>query len=179
MARARVRFNAQKAAENLFRKFEKIKETKSLQAEIGQKTVEAVKAKAKIGKPLNNTKTYPKLKRMTIIRREYLERFNQLDPSYKLRKPMTFTGQLMKAIRFSVEAGKVFIFVADTDRRPYKTGPGSKEKNPPDNKTLYGFLREKGFFLFTAKGINGDAALMKRINAVVKRHLRRSLRRKA
>lgn len=176
MARSRINFNSAAAAARLFRAFNKVTRSNQLKNEIGEFVVGRIRGEARRGRPLNTRRKFPPLKTMTKANRRYLSNFNRVDPVYQPNfSNLTFTGQLIDAVTFSKDDRGVTIFVDNTKRKPYKTGPNSSQKNPPTNQELDGFLRKIGFRLFTSQGVKAEIVIEQRIKQLVLRSLRRAL----
>lgn len=177
---AKVKFNSQRAANDLFKQFNRVKKTKVMNDEIVDFLVERIKGEARRGRPLNNGRKFKALKSLTIENRRRLANFNKTHPAFAPTKSnLTFSGQLINAVSGSFERDVNIIEIAETKRTGYKTGPRSRDKNPPTNKELQQQLLKisKSFAVFTDKGIRSDPKITKRIKNIVLRFLRRSLRR--
>ena len=174
-----VKFNSQKAAEDLFAKFEKVKVNKQMNKEICTFLEARIRGEARRGKPFNNNRSFKSLESLTIENRNRLKAFNKTHPSFAPAKSnLTFTGQLIDAIICVFNGKANVISVNNSARKPYKTGPSSSQKNPPTNAKLYEYLLDisSGFSLFTKKGIESDDKVFKRIKSIVLKTLRRSLK---
>jgi len=176
MAKVKVRFDQAAAVDRVLKVFKKVKQNKQMNKEIGEFVTDRIRFEARREKPLNNSRKFPNLKDSTIENRRRLAKFNATHPSFTPPKSnATITGQLLEAVLYRVFRGAVEIFVSDKPRTPYRTGPSSRQKKVITNKEVDEFLRIIGFNIFTAKGINSDPKITKRINTIVKRTLRRAL----
>ena len=176
---ARVRFNSKRATQDLLRRFNKVKENKQLQKDIGEFIVARIKAEARRGRPLNDSRKFKPLKSLTIASRKRLAQFNKTHPTFSPRKSnLTFTGQLIDAVDYEVKDNDIFILVADSQRSPIRTGPNSRQRKTPTNQRLQQFLIDisKSFAIFTGKGLKSEPRIAKRVKSIVLRFLRRSLR---
>lgn len=186
--------------------FKKVRESQQMLKEVGEFTSARIKAEARRGKPLNGTRSFPPLKETSVIIRESLSRTNETHITYKAgRSNLTFTGQLIDAIRYMVTGTKVSIDIEDSARAPYRTRDRLSKKElgglrnsignlkatskfvaktrttgqltpPPTNKELDRDLRRRGFVLYTAKGIESDDHVLRRINNIVKKFVRRAIK---
>lgn len=176
MAKVNVKFNVQAAVARLEKTFEKVKLNKQMNREIGELVTKDIRFQARRGKPLNKNRKFPDLKGSSIRIREELARFNSTHPSFSPPKSnATFTGQLLDAVTFKIVRGLVSIFVDNTKRKPIKTGRRTSEEEIFNNKEVDEYLRLLGFKIFTAQGVKNEKRLVKRINTIVKRTLRRAL----
>lgn len=155
--------------------FKKVAQDKQMYNEIGVYVTKTVQAKVRTGKPLNNTGAFPALKDTTKKIREKLAKINETHPNFKPSKSnLTFTGQLVNAIGFKFTGrGFITLLVKDSVRRPYY---GEYGKTPPLNSELDKDLRKMGFYMFTARGIDRDKQINKRIKAIALKYLRKALR---
>ena len=186
--------------------FKKVRESEQMLRDIGEFTSERIKAQARRGKPLNDDKTFPALKKTSVAIRETLAETNSTHPTFKpSRSNLTITGQLIDAIKYYVKKKIVFIDIEDSPRTPYrtrgrlsskglksirksignlkatskfvaKTKTTGQDSPPPTNKELDADLRTRGFILYTAFGIESDESVMKRINGIVKSYVRRAIK---
>ena len=149
---------------------------------IGNIVVERVAFSAKRGKPLNDSKDFPTLDDKTIERRAELSEFNKTTNVYKAdRSNLSFTGQLLNSLSFVKLKSKAFLveIMFSGNRTPYKTGPKSTAKLTDANRTnqaLAETLNDKGFTVFSAKGIESEKALIRRIVNEVRSYIRKNLR---
>ncbi len=179
MAKVRIKPETVLAAQiSIGRKFEKLKRNKQMLNEIGEVVTARVRMEARRKKPLNDTRTFPPLKQGTIARRKALSKVNETHKSFKPGKSSaTFTGQLLDAVIHKVKQPIVEIFVDNTRRKDLKGARGKKsEQQIMFNDELAKELEQRGFVIFTAKGIKRHKKLAKRINNVVRRTLRRALK---
>lgn len=177
--KVKMSFDAKSATVTLKKQLDKVINNKQLQTEIGLDLVKTVKAQARLGKPLNNTRTFKDLSSITKQQREYLARFNNPGPVFSPEKAnVTMTGQLLDGLTFDVGKNGLIELFFKGKRRPYFTGPKSKQtltsKNDTNDK-VYKNLLDLGFVVFTKLGIERDKGFMKRTNSKVKKYLRRSL----
>jgi len=113
----------------------------------------------------------PKLKESTIDRRKTLIRQgNASEFSEAKRSNLTLSGQLLKALRFSVETAVSTIKFSLSDyRRPYKGAKG-QELEKKTNSEIKADLESRGFrFLFISKKLT--SRLQSKLKAEVRRQL--------
>lgn len=179
LAMPKVKFNANRAGRQFVKDVNKTFKSAALQDKVGNLVVERIQLQARRGKPLNDTKSFPKLTKVTKKIRKRLGGINKTHPSFRPSKShLTFTGQLIDAITFSISRRTGWIFFVDkSKRRPINLGKNKKEEKPPNNEKLSRDLDKRGFILFTAKGLKSDVKLLARIKKIYLRFLRRQLRR--
>lgn len=155
--------------------FGKVTENKQMRKEIGEFVVGRIQGEARRGKPLNDSGTFPPLKESTKIIRQSLATKNPTHPTFSVnRSNATFSGQLIDSIVFELGKTVIQIFVDNTRRIPIV---GAKDAdNNKTNKEVDKDLRRRGFFLYTAKGIDSNARIGKRINNIVKKFVRRAIK---
>jgi hypothetical protein len=155
--------------------------------EIGDFVSNRIRSEGRRGKPYNKDRSFPALEKSTIENRKYLSLFNFTSDVFSpKRSNVTLTGQLWDSIGHMILKNTVFIqFFGKRD--PYTTGPGGKlQKLKGPNKTNQGLadMLAKGiksknglkkYVAFEASVIENDVKINKRINAIVKRYLRRAL----
>lgn len=157
--------------------FSKVRKSKAMRVEIGEFVVNRVRAEARRGKPLNDARFFPSLKGSTVKRREKLSRINSTHPTFKAsRANITFTGQLVNALTYRLDAEGIFIEVADTARKKIKLLKGGDSEEVLTNQELNEFLRQLGFEFYTASGIERETKILNRINNIVKRYVRRAIK---
>lgn len=177
MAKVNLKFNKQRLEADVIKRIESVTDSKELKQEIGLFATDRIRFQARVKKPLNDSGSFPSLKKVTVEQREYLEKFNTTDRTYQSgRSNLTFTGQLLNSVAFKTIRDGIELFFKGS-RRPYKTGPGSRAKKTPTNEELAEFLSKLGFEVFTKKGIEGDRKFNTQVNRIVRKFLRRSLRR--
>ncbi len=174
---AKVKVNIKPLIKEINRTFDKVINDKQLLGELGTFTTKRIQAEIRRSKPLNDTRKFPALKDLSIKIRKHLERFNFTDIVYKAnRSNLTFTGQLVEAIKFKIIKGNVVeIAVANTKRQPIAGAKGLI----PDKKTnleVSRDLKKLGFFLFTAKGLDSEPKIDKRLKRIVKKFVRRAIK---
>lgn len=159
--------------------FKDILDAKAMRTEIGEFLVERIQLEARRGRPLNDTRSLPDLKDSTKRIRQELSKLNPTHPSYQAgRSNVTFTGQLVDALAFRLRADRVIVIrVAKTLRRILQ-GAISKPKSgiPPNNRQVDRDLRDRGFFMFTVKGVDSEPKIRARINNIVKKYVRRAIK---
>ena len=184
MAKTRVKIDRQALENSIRRKLDEVRDEDQLKTEIGLFLTERIRFQARVGKPLNDDGRFPPLKDKntskgglpsTVERREYLSRFNKTDSTFASRRSnLTFTGQLLDGLAFNrVKNGIDLLFKGK--RKPYRTGPKSRERNPLSNAELDVELRKIGFFAFTKPGIEANRKITRQISRIVSRFLRRKL----
>lgn len=157
------------------RTFDKVVENKQMRQEIGEFVVGRIQGEARRGKPLNSSRTFPPLKESSKAIREALSSKNPTHPTFSVnRSNLTFSGQLIDNIVFELGRTVISIFVDNTRRFPIV---GQKaESNNKTNREVDRDLRKRGFFLYTAKGIDSEPRVIKRINNIVKKFVRRAIK---
>lgn len=185
--------------------FDKVKSSKQMNNEIGQFVVGRIQLEARRAKPLNDTRDLPELKESTKFIRANLEELNETHPAYRAnRSNLTFTGQLIDAVVFEIGRQAIEIFVDATRRRPTKgfsfdrrgfrdlgslvrEGGGNqfattaiarnvRDQKVKTNAEVDADLRKRGFFMYTARGIRSEPKVLKRINNIVKKFVRRAIK---
>ncbi len=176
---AKIKYDPVKATRALKRQIDRALQDKGVQTDLGILLTDRVRTAARKGRPYNDTRRFPALKTLTKKQRKYLERFNRTHPAYKSsRSSLTFTGQLLDALSFRRVKGTLYeLYIKDTSRTAYRTGPNSVAKKTPDNETLAGYLDDKGFTIFTAAGLRSDRKILQRAKQIILRYIRRQLRR--
>lgn len=176
MAKVDIKFNRQKLQADIIKRIDKVIDADPLKKDIGIFATTRLRFEARKGTPLNDERNFPPLKPITIDNREYLARFNRTHPAFnEARSNVTLTGQLLNALGFQViSRGVELLFIGE--RRPYRTGPNSVANDTPTNQEVADYLAEKGFRVFTKKGIESDRKFSSNITQIVRRFLRRSLK---
>ena len=155
--------------------FTKVTENTQMRKEIGDFVVGRIQGEARRGKPLNDNRTFPPLKESSKAIREALSSKNPTHPTFSVnRSNLTFSGQLIDNIVYELGRTVISIFVDNTRRFPI-VGQNA-ESNNKTNKEVDRELRRRGFFLYTAKGIDSEPRVIKRINNIVKKFVRRSIK---
>jgi len=155
--------------------FEKVTESKQMRTEIGEFVVGRIQGEARRARPLNDSRSFPPLKESTKAIRESLSSKNPTHPTFSVnRSNLTFSGQLIDNIVFELGRTVISIFVDNTLRRP--TVGARDEDNRKSNREVDRDLRRRGFFLYTAKGIESESRVTKRINNIVKKFVRRAIK---
>lgn len=107
-----------------------------------------------------------------IKRRKRLATVNQTADWYGPKKSnITFTGQLINALSFSVRGTMVILGFADTVRTPYTNLNGTQAKGRLTNKKLSEYLAESNGSL-----IGLTEPMRKRVISIVQKRLRAILR---
>ena len=176
MARAKIKVDKSSLTSQLIRQIGELTDTDQLKQEVGLFTTERIRFQTRIGEPLNDTGDFPELAEATVEQRKYLEKFNPTDRTYSPgRANVTFTGQLLDSLGFKkIKNGIELMFLGR--RKPYRTGPGSRQRKVPTNAELQEHLEDAGFFVFTKKGIEEDQKFNRQITQIVRRFIRRRLR---
>lgn len=155
--------------------FKKVTENKAMKKEIGEFLVGRIQGEARRGKPLNEKRSFPPLKDSTKAIREALASKNPTHPTFSVnRSNLTFSGQLIDNIVFEVSKRIITIFVDNTRRFPIVGA--DEESNRKTNREVDKELRKRGFELYTAKGIDSEPKILKRINNIVKKVVRRAIK---
>ncbi len=157
------------------RTFDKVSSSKQMRNEIGEFVVGRIQGEARRGRPLNEQRKFPPLKESTKAIREALASKNPTHPTFSVnRSNLTFSGQLIDNIVFELGRKVITIFVDNTLRFPIV---GSDDgQNRKTNREVDRDLRKRGFFLYTAKGIDSNERVGKRINNIVKKFVRRAIK---
>lgn len=180
MASAQVRIKGLKELlKSVDKAFEKTTKNKQMYSDMGVFLTKRIQAQVKVGKPLNDTGKFPPLKNSTKAIRKGLADINHTAPNFKFNKSnLTFTGQLVEAIDYKVTPRTVLeVAVQNTKRIPYTNLDGRQDTTgPKKNSTLDRRLRAMGFIMFTAKGIEKNTKITKRLRSIALKYLRRSLK---
>lgn len=172
----KLKFERGKIQRQITSEVNKVLERNDLKDELGKFAVERIRFQARIGQPLNDNGEIPLLKESTILQREYLAKYNRTHPVFEPGLGnMTFTGQLLNGLGFE-KMKRGFRFVWKRVRKPYNTGPNSKQKGPLTNERLAGFLEDKGIRAFSARGIRKNRKFNSQLNKIVLAFLRRFLK---
>jgi hypothetical protein len=187
---AKVKIKGLQAVEkNILDTFDKVRKGKALRLELGTFVVKRIQAEARRAKPLNNSRTFPALKDVTRLIREALSSINNTHVTFKAnRSNLTFSGQLIDAISFVIARNaSIFIFVENTKRKLIRDRDDTfdidsqahnkrKAKETKTNRAVDRDLRRRGFKLYTAKGIEKEPRVSKRMNAITKKYIRRAIK---
>lgn len=147
-------------------------ENKQLLESVARIAIDDIKGNAREGKPFIDGKesTFPGLETKTEDRRRRLSTVNTTDRAYSpARSNLTFTGQLLNSLKFSISGLRIKIFPSGT-REPYKYLRGGQSKSV-SNKIVAQGLAEKGF-----KFLGIGEPTERKIRAEIVRTLRRLLR---
>ena len=158
------------------KKLESLLKDTSMLNEVGETTTEMIVNNARSGKVFKSGKKekIKRLKKISIEHRKYLSKYNSTSDVYSpARSNLSFTGQFLKSIKHTIKRGLIVIEPTG-DRSGYKTGPNSKDNNPPTNKQLAKFLADNGREIFGGL----DKISIKRLKTLILRFLRRKLRQK-
>jgi len=167
---AEIKWNIGKTAAEIAKKVKRASSKKKFELLIGEFITTRVRARARKGQPLNNTWHFPNLKPSTIKARKALTKGGKHPAFSPARSNLTITGQLLDAVRFDrLDDTSFLLFIAPTKRK-LELG------TPPNNKQLAGYLEEKGFTIFSKKGIRLDRKIPLRIKQILLRFLRKELR---
>jgi len=159
--------------------FDRVKSSRQMNNEIGMFVQERIKAQIRRGKPLNDTGKFPKLGKGTVKWRRKLAEFNKTHAVFKdVRSNTTITGQLVNAIKYLLEGqGIISIGVKNNRRVPYVIDKNGKLEKPVlTNLEVQTNLKQLGFILYTAKGLDKAPIIGKRINNIVKKYIRRAIK---
>jgi hypothetical protein len=180
---AKIKFDANKAAQDFKRKVDKVIQQKEVEQSIGDFLVERVRLEARRGSPLNSSRSFPPLADSSKAIRRAKSRRNTTHPGFDAdRSNLTFSGQLIDAITFKRSTKSEFtLFVDDNRRRPLTGDTESLSNDEVDKRLRRGVTsRQYGrreFILFDLKGIRSDPNISSRIKEILLRYLRRQLRR--
>ena len=131
MAKVNIKFNNKKLQAQIIRDIEAVIDSEPLKKEVGLLATDRIRFQARIEKPLNNSKSFPALKALTISTRAYLKKFNRTHKTFnESRANITLTGQFLNSIGFNVIRGGIELLYRGA-RKPYKTGPNSRAKDTP------------------------------------------------
>ena len=174
---AKVKINGLESVQlNIKNKFNKVIKNKQMLNEIGKTSVERMQFQARKAKPLQGKSKSPGKfpsgypKSSTVMARRSIAKFNQTHSTFKAtRGNLTITGQLIDALKFKIKGSDV-TFLIKGSRKGYKRKSGKRSKTPK-NEVVYSHLvdRNRNFRI-----IGFDDKLLKRINNIVKRTLRRA-----
>lgn len=174
--KAKVKLDKRALEIDLVRRIEKVIDAEPLKQEIGLFVTDRIRFQARIKEPLNDTGDFKDLRPITVKNREYLERYNVTQSTYKAnRSNLTFTGQFLNSIGFKARRFGIELLFKGK-RKGYKTGPNSRQKKPPTNAQLARYLGDLGYFVFTKKGIEKNRKIGTRITSIVRRFIRNNLR---
>lgn len=174
-----VKFDTKQLESKIMDTFNKVKRNKSMLNEIGVAVTKRIASEGKRGTPFNSTRSFPSLKPSTIKNRERLKKFNKVARVFsKARSNLSLTGQLWDSLTHFIKQN--FVEVKFTKRRtPYRVSKDKFAKQSKYNKTNFDLaktLRDIGFEAFDSEVVAKDEKIIKRINSIVKRTLRRALR---
>lgn len=164
--------NLGRAQKNMIAKFDQIKKDPELLRQIGDAALKDIVGYARSGKNPDTRSAFTKLSKSWIERREYLKRFNSPDGEFFLnsrKSNLTFTGQLLRSIKYRfLRPGEVEIY-ASGNHVGYKTKSGHTPSI--QNEKLVEYLADGGRVFMQV-----SERLKKRINVIVKQHIRRLIR---
>lgn len=172
----KVEFKGLKQLElNLKNKFNKVTGNTQMLKEIGTATVKKIQFQARVTKPLQGKKVgkfpagYPKSS--TVEARRRIAKYNTTHSTYNAKRAnLTITGQLIDGVKFKIKDGiKIFI---DGKRKGYKNKNGTRSKSPDNDKVYKELLKRNRKFRI----LGVDDKLIKVINNIVRRTLRRALK---
>lgn len=150
--------------------FNKTRKDPALLLEIGEALQKDVVANARTGQGPDKT-SFKTLEISWLVKRDYLKRFNKTSEFFidSLKSNLTFTGEFLKSIKYSINPSEGLAVVEPTGTHPgYKMA--NKTTKPVDNKIIAKGLEDLGFkFLFVSK------AFRKRTTVIVRRFLRRKI----
>jgi len=178
MAKVNFKFDSRSAANKVLKSFGKVKKSRQLNKEVAEFIIGRVAGEARRGKPLNDSRKFPKLKDSSVAIRDALKK-SGLDKTHPAFTPpfsnVTITGQLVDALTFIFRFGALEIFVKKSPRKPYKFKVGKNKEKTPSNYDLDQELRSRGFKFFTGSGVKKSVQIRKRVNTIVKKALRRAI----
>lgn len=135
-----MKVNINKAQKALREKFKKASRSQKLLEDIGETVVKNAVGEVRLGKDPATGKPIAPFKNA----RDYAARRSQIakragrGTSFKPAKSnLTLSGQLLKAVRYTIKKGQVILEVADTSRKPY-----GNEKKTPSNRKLAQFQKD-------------------------------------
>lgn len=158
--------------------FGKVRRSPEINKEIGKFVTDRIRFEARRGKPLNVERRFPDLKKSSVSIRTYLAALNPTQVTFKPnRSNTTLTGQLLNAVVYELlpRAG-ISIFVDKTIRDPYIINRKGEIGEVLRNSEVDRELRKRGFEIYTAKGIESEPQILKRINAILKKYVRRAIK---
>lgn len=175
---ARVNIKGIPEIEKKYREtFKKVRKNKQMLNEVGKFSVDTIAMQARRGKPLNTTQKFPKLKPVSVGIRGHLSRNNTTHPTFKKqRSNLTFTGQLVDALQFTIDSSVLRVDVEDSLRWPVLKKDGSPSGKDMTNREVDADLRSRGFRMFTKKGIDSSNRFRLRINNILKKYVRRAIK---
>lgn len=152
--------------------FDSIRKDPELLNQIALASKDNIIGYAKTGKNPETNSTFPALSKSWIDKRDYLKKFNAVDPLFldSRKSNITFTGTLLKSIIAKIKPSDASVIVQATGDHPgYKTR--KKPTKSISNEKLVGFLEEKGFIFLRVSD-----KLRTRINVITKAFVRRIIR---
>ena len=147
-------------------------ENKQLLESVARIAIDDIRGNAREGKPFVEGKesSFPSLETKTEKRRKRLATVNTTDRAYSpARSNLTFTGQLLNSLKFSISGLRIKIFPSGT-RSPYNYIRGGQSKSV-SNKIVAQGLAEKGF-----KFLGIGEPTERKIRSEIVRTLRRLLK---
>jgi hypothetical protein len=147
-----------------------------LKAEVGDFAVEAIKYKARVGKPYNSGGSFPDLADATVKQRRYLAKYNTPHATYgEDFSNLTLTGEFLESLAW-LDEGDTLLSIAFTGMHSvYKGAKGQRISKTIMNDTLAQYLAAKGFRVFDMS-LDINAQFVKRIKTICLRYIRRGLR---
>ena len=165
-------FGLNKVVDKKIEQFRAVLEDDDLKQRMGRTAVTHVRKRTSDGLDFNENAFKP-LAGSTISKRSYLEKFNRTSNHYiDVFSNLHFTGQLVKALAFIIENGRVFIFVKDSARKPYKT-KGGNGSAAPTNKQVAKYQSDMGRVF-----LGVDNKLRQKIRELAVRAIKRFTRRR-
>ena len=143
--RAQIKFDKKAFATLVKQKIDEVYEDEANLKEIATKLLQINKRTIRKGiDPLTGEK-FPKNTKQTIERRKQMAQINFTDPSYGPNKSnLTFTGQLVEAMKASVAKKQITIEVEDSKREPLVGAKGKLLKTRATNLDVQKGMRDIG-----------------------------------
>jgi hypothetical protein len=151
--------------------FNKVITNKQMLNEIGEAVVTDIQVKTKKGYSIPNNSTFKALSRKWINRRTKLADVNPVDEAFAPAKSnLTFTGELLKSIIFTISKGKLEFDFEDT-HAPYNNTNGELIGGGSLNSEIAQGMKEQGRPFF---GLSRAVKL--KANSIVKKFMKRALK---
>jgi hypothetical protein len=175
---AKVKIRGIEAIQSKIEKmFGDVRTGEQMRNEVGTFVVSKIQLEARRRKPLNDDRAFPELSPKSKGIRKYLGAYNILHPAFKAdRSNLTLTGQLIDAITYRLNSTFFTIEVKNDSREPYLINKKLESSEPITNKQVDANVRALGFELYTASGIKSDPKVMRRIQSILKKYVRRAIK---
>lgn len=108
---------------------------------------------------------FKELSKDTIEKRKELSESNNVDPAYRIKKPLTFTGQLLNSLTYFIRGGSVFL-TFEGMHEPYKNKEGKSIGKPQSNESIAEGIQKKRRFVYLSTRLK--ELITKRMVAVIR-----------